>query len=100
MARAAPRRWLFLIDLAPHPVNSSQGGLRRGRADHVPDCVQRAAQLAPDGVVVVKKDIYPLLKGPLRGAGLNLLHDKGMAFPLGNSRAEFIADSNAARAWL
>lgn len=88
---------LYLIDLMPHPVNASQAHRRKTRADYVTDCVQRASSLNPDGVVIVKKDIFPLLHAPLLDAGLNLLHDRGIPFPLGNTRQEFIAGLNAAR---
>ncbi|MDF2047767.1 hypothetical protein P2P98_16510 [Microbacterium sp. Kw_RZR3] len=88
----------FLIDLAPHPVNALTGQeRRRSLIQSVPNCVARAAQLNPDGVVVVKADLYPMLASPLRDAGLTLLQDGPIAFPLGNTRAEFVASFNRAR---
>lgn len=87
----------YLIDLVPHPVNASQAHLRSRRAEYVDDCVQRASQLNPDGAIVVKKDLCPLLRNPIRAAGLTLLHDSGIAFPLGNTRGEFITGFNSAR---
>lgn len=105
LAQRGRRPWLerlhqdgfYLVDLVPHPVNASQAHLRRRRAEYVNDCVQRASELNPDGVIVVKKDLYPLLQGPIRAAGLTLLHDSGIAFPLGNTRGEFITEFNTAR---
>lgn len=105
LAKRGKRPWLerlrddgfYLIDLMPHPVNARQAHLRTRRAGYVDDCVQRASQLNPDGIIVVKKDLYPLLGEPIRAAGLNLLHDSGIAFPLGNTRGEFITGFNSAR---
>lgn len=105
LAARGKRPWLerlrddgfYLIDLMPHPVNAGQAHRRKARAHHVADCVQRAAALNPDGVLVVKKDIFTLLRRPLLDASLNLLHDSGIPFPLGNTRAEFVTRMDAAR---
>ncbi len=104
LAKRGKRPWLerlrddgfYLIDLVPHPVNASRAHLRKRRAEYVNDCVQRASELNPDGVIVVKKDLYPLLQDPIQAAGLTLLHEIGIAFPRGN-RGEFITGFNAAR---
>ena len=98
LAKQGKRPWLerlredgfYLIDLVPHPVNASQAHLRARRAEYVDDCVRRASELNPDGVIVVKKDLYPLLRDPIPAAGLDLLNNTGIAFPLGNTRREFI----------
>lgn len=91
----------FLIDLAPHPVNALSGAARkRALLQAVPGCVERAAALEPEGVVVVKVDLYPMLAHPLRAAGLPLLQDGPIAFPLGNTRAEFVDGFDRARSKL
>lgn len=109
LKRTGKRPWLerlradgfFLIDLAPYPVNALGGAARRRvLLDAVRGCVSRAVALAPDGVVVVKTDLYPMLASPLRSAGLALLQDGPIAFPLGNTRAEFLAEFNRARSRL
>lgn len=88
----------LLIDLAPHPVNAlSNPERRKVLRESVPGCVDRAAALDPEGIVVVKTNLFPLLEGPLRRAGLALLHDHPIVFPLGNVRAEFIHTFNQAR---
>lgn len=105
LALQGKRPWLerlredgfYMDDLMPHPVNASQSHLRTKRAEYVEDCVQRASQLNPEGIVVVKKDLFPLLRDPIRAAGLNLLHDNAIAFPLGKTRQDFITDFNSAR---
>ena len=109
LKRTGKRPWLkrlqtngfFLIDLAPYPVNAlGSAARRRALLDAVPGCVSRAAEVAPEGVVVVKADLYPMLAGPLRNADLPLLHDGPIAFPLGNTRAQFVYGFNRARSKL
>lgn len=91
----------FLIDLAPFPVNALTASERRQvLREAVPACVASAATLNPLGVVVVKADLFGILAQPLSGAGLSLLQDGPIAFPLGNTRDEFIAGFNLARSRL
>ncbi|MFC8304924.1 hypothetical protein ACFUCV_14785 [Specibacter sp. NPDC057265] len=91
----------FLIDLAPYPVNAL-GAAERRRILHeaVPGCVARASALDPMGVIVAKVDLYEMLAQPLDSAGLLLLHDRPIMFPLGNTRANFVAAFNQARSRL
>ncbi|MDJ0338684.1 hypothetical protein [Cryobacterium sp. PH31-O1] len=88
----------YLIDLAPYPVNAgSQTARTRVLRESVAGCVTRAHALNPDEVVVVKSDLYLMLDGPLRAAGLSVPQDTGIPFPLGNKRAEFVSAFNDAR---
>jgi len=109
LQRTGKRPWLerlrddgfFLIDLAPYPVNRlSPAERRRVLHEAVPECVARASALDPVGVVVVKADLYGMLAGPFGAAGLPLLQDRPIAFPLGNTRADFVDGFNRARSWL
>lgn len=109
LQRTGKRPWLerlredgfFLIDLAPYPVNGfGSAERRRVLSAAVPGCVARAAALDPMGVVVVKTDLFGILAQPLEEAGLPLLQDGPIAFPLGNTRAEFVAGFNLARSRL
>lgn len=88
---------VFLIDLVPFPINTftSAEKVAAQRAS-IPDAVERAKALNPEGVIVIKKDVFTLMEQPLRGAGLPLLHRHGISFPLGNTRAEFVRDFRAA----
>jgi hypothetical protein len=82
---------VFLIDLAARPVNAlSNGARQRARRDGVGACIERAAQLAPEGIIICHTPSYNVLAAPLRAAGLPLLHDEPIPFPLGNTRARFI----------
>jgi hypothetical protein len=109
LQRTGKRPWLerlrddgfFLIDLAPYPVNAlSTIERRRVLHEAVPGCVARASALDPEGVVLVKSDLYGMLARPLGAAGLPLLQDRPIAFPLGNTRADFVAGFNQARSRL
>lgn len=106
LQRTGKRPWLerlrddgfFLLDFSSHSV-SGLGPAERQQVLHeaVLACVVRASALAPAGVVVVKENLYGRLGRPLRAAGLLLLHNRPIAFPLGNTRIDFLADFNRAR---
>ena len=83
---------LWLIDLCTQPVNHLPPPARRAalRAA-VPELVQRAAATAPTvGVVVCMAPLYKLLSTPLRRAGLRVLHDDPLPFPMNWLRARFV----------
>lgn len=109
LQRSGKRPWLerlrddgfFLIDLASSPVNGlGSAERRRVLKEAIPGCIGRAVALHPAGVVVVKTNLYALLAGPLRDASLPLLQDQPISFPLGNTRAQFVAGFNLARSRL
>ncbi|POH59628.1 hypothetical protein C3B59_17180 [Cryobacterium zongtaii] len=82
---------IYLIDLAPYPVNHlGSGERRRVLRENAPACVAAAGALKPEGIVVCHGPSFEILCQPLRAAGLPLLHEDRIPFPLGNTRAEFI----------
>ncbi len=82
---------VFLIDLVPFPVNALGSGARaRARRDAVPDAVNTAISCHPDGVIVCHDPSFRVLNKSLGAAGLPLLHDVPIPFPLGNQRAQFV----------
>lgn len=90
---------VFLIDLVPFPVNSlspNKAEARRLRAEarrnHVASCVAQARKLDPAGVIVCHSPSFELLTAPIRAAGLTLLHEQAIPFPLGNWRARFVSE--------
>jgi hypothetical protein len=106
LRRTGKRPWLerlrddgfFLIDLAPYPVNALSPAERwKVLQEAVPACVARASALCPEGVVVVKADLYGLLARPLVAAGLRLPQDGPISFPTGNWRSDFVRGFNQAR---
>ncbi|MBP8805617.1 MAG: hypothetical protein KBG48_09975 [Kofleriaceae bacterium] len=93
-------RWLeafradgvFLIDLVQDPIDKrSRRERAQARRDGVSACVEHARALKPVGVVVCHGPTFDVLAEPLRAAGLPLLHDQRIPFPLGNHRARFTA---------
>lgn len=89
----------YLIDLVPFPVNKLPARDRaRARRDHVDACVAEAGSLRPSGIIVCHSATFDVLAKPLRTAGLPLLHDERIPFPLGNHRASFVTKVRAALA--
>lgn len=92
---------VFLIDLVPFPVNAMTSRDRaKARRDHVASCVERACELDPAGVIVCHGPTFKVLNAPMRAAGLPLLHEQPIPFPLGNWRARFADEVSAALARL
>lgn len=81
---------VYLIDLVQVPVDKwSRRERAQARRDGVSACVEQARALKPVGVVVCHGPTFDVLAAPLRAAGLPLLHDQRIPFPLGNHRARF-----------
>lgn len=81
---------IFLIDLVPYPVNGLDSNLRaKARKDAVADTVDRIRSLDPEGIVICHGPSHRVLRGPLTEAGLPLLHETPLPFPLGNWREAF-----------
>ena len=92
---------VYLIDLVPFPVDKrSPSDRAQARRDHVGPCVTQARELAPDGIVVCHGPTFDVLAAPLRAAGMPLLHQDHIPFPLGNHRAAFVTKVRAALAAL
>jgi hypothetical protein len=90
---------VYLIDLVPYPVDKLGAKQRReARQSSVSALVAEAQRLAPDGIIVCHTPTFLVASEPLRDAGLNLLHTEPLPFPLGNTRARFIAGARAALA--
>lgn len=91
---------VYLIDLVPFPVDKLPPGDRaRARREHVAACMAQAGALSPGGIIVCHAATCDVLAKPLRGAGLPLLHEERIPFPLGNHRAAFVAKVRAALGW-
>lgn len=82
---------VFLIDLVPFPVNGLSPRERaKARRDHLDACVRQACELAPSGIAVCHGPSFHVLAAPMRAAGLPLLHEQMIPFPIGNWRARFV----------
>jgi len=81
---------VFLIDLAPVPVNYHSPPERVSALQrNIEATVSLAVELKPDGVVLVKQNVFDLLDRPLRSAGLPLLHDAMIPFPGSGQQKRF-----------
>jgi hypothetical protein len=83
----------WLIDAVDQPINHLSPGPRRAAITAaVPQLVARCCDLAPRrGVVICHRVVHQLTVPSLRAAGVRVLHDQPLPFPLGNWRAEFVA---------
>lgn len=83
----------WLIDAVDEPVNKLSPGARaRAIAASVPRLAERCVELAPEfGVILCHGRVYAAAAQPLREAGVVILHDEPLPFPLGNWRAPFIS---------
>lgn len=82
----------WLIDAVEQPINKATPASRRSalRAA-VPHLVERCRELAPErGVVICHGAVYEVAAPALRAAGVRILHDRPLPFPLGNWRAQFV----------
>lgn len=92
---------VYLIDLSPVAVDKDMVTDRRGTLQrYVPDCVERASSLKPEGVVLIKRNVFELLRDPMRDAGLQLLHDAPIPFPGSGQQARFRERFSSATAGL
>lgn len=82
----------WLIDAVDEPINKLGSTARaRAIAAGVPRLAERCVELAPElGVIICHGKVYAEAAQPLREAGVVLLHDEPLPFPLGNWRAAFI----------
>lgn len=81
---------VFLIDLATVPVNEFGLAARAAAlARNVAVTVGTTSELEPDGVVLVKRNVFDLLEQPMRQAGLPLLHDEFIPFPGSGQQKRF-----------
>jgi hypothetical protein len=83
----------WLIDAVDRPVNHLPPGPRLAAITAaVQQLVARCRDLAPRrGVIICHRVVYQLAAASLREAGVTMLHDQPLPFPLGNWRADFAA---------
>ncbi|MDQ3632829.1 MAG: hypothetical protein M3417_16480 [Actinomycetota bacterium] len=80
---------VFLIDLVPFPINalafdkSEAERLRsKARKDHVAACIDEVQSHDPAGVIICHDGVYKAGATKMRAAGLPLLHNESIPFPL------------------
>ncbi len=83
-------RGVYLIDLAQVPVNYHFKAERAAALEqNIAATIALAKELAPQGIVLVKQNVFDLLNGPLRAAGLPVLHDEFIPFPASGQQTRF-----------
>ena len=83
-------RGVYLIDLAQVPVNYRSKAERAAALEqNISATIALAKELAPEGIVLVKQNVFDLLNGPLRAAGFPVLHDEFIPFPASGQQARF-----------
>ena len=88
---------VFLIDLVPFPVNALSGREKSAaRRAHVAACIQDAVNLNPEAVAVCHAKVVNVVDAPLRAAGLKVIHDQALPFPIGNCRQRFADELGSA----
>ena len=82
----------WLIDAVEYPVNKLANSARaRAIEEGVPRLIERCIELAPEcGVIVCHSKVYEATARALQDAGVAILHDEALPFPLGNWRARFV----------
>jgi hypothetical protein len=91
---------VWLIDAVDAPVNArTTSERRRAIRDNAPVVIERCRQLDPSiGIAICHSVVYDELAPLLRSARLRVVHDTPLPFPLGNTRARFVAGLRAALA--
>ena len=81
---------VFLIDLAPAPVNYHRANERHDALQaNVEATTKQAVALVPDGVILIKRNVFEALDQPLRDADLSVLHDEFIPFPGSGQQRRF-----------
>lgn len=81
---------VYLIDLAPIPVNFHSRSQRAAALQwNIEATVLHATELEPDGVVLIKQNVFDLLERPVLDAGLPLLHESMIPFPGSGQQKRF-----------
>ncbi|GAA4266189.1 hypothetical protein [Frondihabitans peucedani] len=81
---------VFLIDLAAEPVNY-HGAEERAAAlrRNIETTVTLASFLQPEGILLVKRNVFDLLSAPMRNEGLPVVHDDFIPFPGSGQQRRF-----------
>jgi hypothetical protein len=91
---------VWLIDAVDHPIDKQTSAARRREIRNAaPGLVARVREIDPEvGVLICHSVVYEHAAPSLNAAGMRVLHDRPIPFPLGNWRAQFVTDVRAALA--
>lgn len=81
---------VYLIDLAAAPVNKHSSTERDAALKQkIDETFVLALELDPQGIMLIKQNVFALLERPIRAAGLPLLHDVVIPFPGSGQQKRF-----------
>lgn len=91
---------VWLVDAVDVPVNARTITERRKAIrSGLPKLLDRCVALEPaTGVIVCHSVVFREAAGPMRNAGVKVLHEVALPFPLGNHRRQFVEGVRAALA--
>ena len=90
---------VYLIDLVPFPVNALLARERKqALRAHAESCIAEAVSLEPQAIAVCHGPTFNALRLGMPEAGLPLIHQQPLPFPLGNWREQFASGLHAAAA--
>lgn len=83
---------VWLVDAVDVPVNALSSRERKALISaSVPELIEKCKAADPSvGVIICKGPVFTAVAGPLKEAGINVLHEQPLPFPLGNWRSNFI----------
>jgi hypothetical protein len=89
---------VWLIDAVAEPINARTLAARRQAIrSNVVKLVEQCERIAPAvGVILCHSIVFKQAAEPLRAASLPVLHTTPLPFPLGNTRARFVAGMRVA----
>jgi hypothetical protein len=90
--RNLQRDGFWLIDACDEPINKLKPGEKSKMIKKsLPRLIEKCSKASPtNGVIICHGRVYGIAAPELRKAGVKVLHDESIPFPLGNKRAEFI----------
>lgn len=82
----------WLIDAVERPINKESNAARRAAIRAAAqDLVERCRSIDPQrGIIICHALVHKLTAPTLRRAGITILHDAPLPFPLGNWRRQFV----------
>lgn len=89
---------VWLVDAVDVPVNALSSRERKTLISaSVPELIEKCKAADPSvGVIICKGPVFTAVARPLGDAGINVLHEQPLPFPLGNWRSKFIEGMRAA----
>ena len=94
------RNGVWLVDAVNTPINlKTLAERKQAIRDGVPELIRQVKKAAPSlGVIICHGLVYRECAAALRRSQIGVLHNRALPFPLGNTRARFVAGTRRALA--